>query len=216
MFVGRCPDCSSVLCLEGKNKTFAKGVQIAVGIIGGSYGLIFILGAIENPSVLDFLVRLFIAFILGVIVIFGLLYIIHWLIVVPFCKNLGYISIFRDEEKRPLVVRLLGIEILLSFPIAALAMTDGAPKIVFYIWLIATLVTMITAVKKYKAIGNSICYLICFITVLTCSLALSFYQRGGNILYLSALMLVLIIASFGTAISLHIRRKEIEESRQQP
>jgi hypothetical protein len=85
--------------LEGKNKVFANCIQAMVGLMAGLYGMIFVLGAIEkNPAVLEFLVFFFLAVILGVIIIFGPLLIIHWLIIIPFCKNLGYISFFKGEK----------------------------------------------------------------------------------------------------------------------
>jgi hypothetical protein len=62
-------------------------------------------------------------------------------------------------------------------------------------------------VKKFKAAAN-IRYLICFFMVFSCSLVI-FYQWGGELFWM-ALMPVLFIVSWGTAISLSIYRSEIE------
>jgi hypothetical protein len=96
----RCRGCNAVLCLDGKSEVFAKRMRIAIllmvlvsgSILGG--GAVGIVGR-DIGAFLIFVVFVIIAFLL---LIFGGLYLIHKLIIVPFCKNLGYISLSKNAK----------------------------------------------------------------------------------------------------------------------
>jgi len=218
----RCRSCDAVLCLEGKNKTFAECLSILVWLIATFLGVAFAGGAIEllsNDKGVDiglFIAYAFIVITILLLIVFGIPFIINWIIIVPFCKNLGYISISKDAKyiverrrwpvKRWPVVFFLSMLLFLS-PLTVILVIYGAPKFTFYIWFIAALITMMVSIKKYKKISSNMRYLICFFVVFFCSLVI-FFQWGG--MFWVALIPVLFIVSWWAAVILFVRRNEIE------
>lgn len=214
----RCRGCNAVLCLEGKNKVFAECMLAAVWLMVIIFGLIFAFGreAIlgKNPSISNlFMYFSFIAVLLTLTAV-GIIFIVHWIIVVPFCKNIGYISLSNNakyiiEKKRWPTAFFLTLLLILA-PIVVSMDIYGVPKYFFYIWYVAALFAMVASLRSYKSISSSIRYLTCFAVVFFCSIAIVF-RWGGDVLWL-ILIPVLLITSWGVAISLFVNRKEIEES----
>lgn len=219
----RCRGCNAVLCLKGKNKVFAECMLIVMWLVGTFFGIAFSFGAMEllreGNGIAYFITYAFIVIILLMLIVFGIPFIIHWLIIVPFCRNLGYISTSKNAEyiverrrwstKRWPIAFFLTLLLILA-PIVVSMDIYGVPKYFFYIWYVVTLFAMVASLRSYKSISSSIRYLTCFAVVFFCSIAIVF-RWGGDVLWL-ILIPVLLITSWGVAISLFVNRKEIEES----